>query len=102
MNSIFIVSIIFLLISFLVSSALKSKFSRYAQIPLVKALSGKEIAEKMLRGNDIYDVQVISTNGYLSDHSNPSNKTVSLSADVYNGRSIAAAAVAAHECGHAV
>ena len=102
MNSLFLVSIIFLAISFLVSSALKNKFSKYAKIPLVKGLSGKEIAEKMLHGNGIYDVQVISVNGYLSDHYNPFNKTVNLSPEVYNGRSIASTAVAAHECGHAV
>jgi uncharacterized protein len=102
MNSIFLVSLIFLGISFLVSSTLKNKFSKYSQIPLAKGLSGKEIAEKMLRDNGIYDVQVISVNGYLSDHYNPFNKTVNLSAEVYNGRSIASASVAAHECGHAV
>jgi Zn-dependent membrane protease YugP len=102
MNSLFLVSLIFLGISFLVSSALKSKFSKYGRIALAKGLSGKEIAEKMLRDNGIYDVQVISVNGYLSDHYNPFNKTVNLSPDVYNGRSIASAAVAAHECGHAV
>ncbi len=102
MNSILLVSLIFLAISFLVSSALKGKFTRYAQIPLAKGLSGKEIAEKMLRRNGIYDVQVISVNGYLSDHYDPFKKTVNLSPDVFNGRSIASAAVAAHECGHAV
>src|SRR6516164_5552350 len=102
MGSIFLVSMIFLGISFLVSSTLKSKFSKYAQIPLTRGLSGKEVAEKMLRDNGIYDVQVISVSGYLSDHYNPFNKTVNLSPDVYEGRSIASAAVAAHECGHAV
>jgi Zn-dependent membrane protease YugP len=96
MGSIFLVSMIFLGISFLVSSTLKSKFSKYAQIPLTRGLSGKEVAEKMLRDNGIYDVQVISVNGYLSDHYNPFNKTVNLSPDVYEGRSIASAAVAAH------
>ena len=102
MGSIFLVSMIFLGISFLVSSTLKSKFSKYAQIPLTRGLSGKEVAEKMLRDNGIYDVQVISVNSYLSDHYNPFNKTVNLSPDVYEGRSIASAAVAGHECGHAV
>jgi uncharacterized protein len=102
MSSIFLVSIIFLGISFLVSSTLKSKFSKYVQIPLAKGLSGKEVAEKMLRDNGIYDVQVISVNGYLSDHYNPFNKTINLSHDVYESRSIASTAVAAHECGHAV
>jgi uncharacterized protein len=102
MNSIFLVSLIFLGLSFLVSSTLKNKFSKYSQILLAKGLSGKEVAEKMLRDNGIYDVQVISVNGYLSDHYNPFNKTVNLSAEVYNGRNIASASVAAHECGHAV
>jgi Zn-dependent membrane protease YugP len=102
MNSIFLISLIFLAISFLVSSTLKGKFSKYAQISLAKGLSGKEIAEKMLRENGIYDVQVISVNGYLSDHYDPFKKTVNLSPEVYTGRSIASTAVAAHECGHAV
>jgi Zn-dependent membrane protease YugP len=102
MNSIFLISIIFLGISFLVSSTLRYKFSQYAKIPLAKGLTGKEVAEKMLRENGIYDVQVISVNGYLSDHYNPFNKTVNLSPEVYNGNSIASTAAAAHECGHAV
>jgi len=102
MNPIFLVALIFLGISFLVSSTLKSKFSKYSKLALAKGLSGKEVAEKMLRDNGIYDVQVISVNGYLSDHYDPFKKTVNLSPDVYNGRSIASAAVAAHECGHAV
>lgn len=102
MNSIFLVALIFLGISFLVSSTLKSKFAKYSQMGLAKGFSGKEIAEKMLRSNGIYDVQVVSVNGYLSDHYDPFKKTVNLSPDVYEGRSIAAAAVAAHECGHAV
>jgi Zn-dependent membrane protease YugP len=102
MNSILLISLIFLGISFLVSSTLKSKFAKYSKFPLAKGLSGKEIAEKMLRENGIYDVQVVSVNGYLSDHYDPFKKTVNLSPDVYNGRSIASAAVAAHECGHAV
>jgi Zn-dependent membrane protease YugP len=102
MNSIFLVALIFLGISFLVSSTLKSKFSKYSKLALAKGLSGKEVAEKMLRDNGIYDVQVISVNGYLSDHYDPFKKTVNLSPYVYNGHSIASAAVAAHECGHAV
>ena len=102
MNSIFLVSLIFLGISFLVSSTLKNKFLKYGQIPLAKGLSGKEIAEKMLRDNGIYDVQVTSVSGFLSDHYDPFKKTVNLSPEVYNGHSIASAAVAAHECGHAV
>ncbi|GAB3007634.1 zinc metallopeptidase [Niabella terrae] len=99
---IFIVSMIFVGISMLVSMVLKSKFKKYAQVPLANGMSGKEVAEKMLRENGIYDVQVTSTPGFLSDHYNPANKTVNLSPDVFEGRSIAAAAVAAHECGHAV
>lgn len=101
-SSIFLVSMIFVGISMLVSMVLKSKFKKYAQIPLANGMSGKEVAEKMLRENGIYDVQVISTPGFLSDHYDPTKKTVNLSPDVYEGRSISAAAVAAHECGHAV
>lgn len=100
--SILIVSLIFLGISFIVSAVLKSKFSKYAKVPLSNGMSGREIAEKMLRENGIYDVKVTSVNGFLSDHYNPANKTVNLSPEVYEGRTVAAAAVAAHECGHAV
>ena len=100
--SILIVSLLFVGISMLVSGILKSKFTKYGKVGLANNMSGKEIAEKMLRDNGIYDVQVISVNGFLSDHYNPMNKTVNLSPDVYSGRSISAAAVAAHECGHAV
>lgn len=100
--SIMIVSLIFLGISMLVSGILKSKFNSYAKIPLRSGLTGKEIAERMLRENGIYDVKVISVDGFLSDHYNPMNKTVNLSPAVYQGNSIAAAAVAAHECGHAI
>ena len=102
MASVYLISLIFLGISFLVSSALKNKFLKYGQMPLAKGLSGKEVAEKMLRDNGIYDVQVISVQGFLSDHYDPFKKTVNLSPDVYSGHSIASAAVAAHECGHAV
>lgn len=101
-NEIFIVSLLFLGISFIVSAILKSKFTKYSKIGLANGMSGKEIAERMLRENGIYDVKVTSVEGFLSDHYNPANKTVNLSPDVYNGRSISAAAVAAHECGHAV
>ena len=100
--SIMIVSFLFLGISMLVSMVLKRKFTKYSKVPLRNGLSGREIAEKMLRENGIYDVKVISANGFLSDHYNPVNKTVNLSPDVYNGTSVAAAAVSAHECGHAV
>jgi len=101
-NEIFIVSLVFLGISFLVSAILKSKFTKYGKIPLSNGMSGREIAEKMLKENGIYDVKVTSVDGFLSDHYNPVNKTVNLSPDVYNGTSVSAAAVAAHECGHAV
>ena len=93
---------IFMLIGLLVSSRLKSKFAKYSKEPLSSGFSGKDIAEKMLKENGIYDVKVLSVEGRLSDHYNPLDKTVNLSSDVYNGRHIAAAAVAAHECGHAV
>ena len=101
-NEIFIVSLVFLGISFLVSAILKSKFTKYSKIPLANGMTGREIAEKMLKENGIYDVKVTSVEGFLSDHYNPANKTVNLSPDVYNGQSVSAAAVAAHECGHAV
>lgn len=101
-NEIFFVSLLFMGISFLVSAILKSKFTKYSKIGLSNGLSGREIAEKMLRESGIYDVKVTSVQGFLSDHYNPVNRTVNLSPEVYNGTSISAAAVAAHECGHAV
>lgn len=91
-----------MLLGFVVSSRLKSKFHEYSQIPLDAGLSGKEVAERMLHENGINDVQVVAADGFLSDHYNPATKTVNLSPDVYSGRSISSAAVAAHECGHAV
>jgi len=100
--SIMFVSLIFLGVSLIVSMIMKGKFSRYSSVLLTTGMSGKEVAEKMLRENGIYDVKVISVEGFLSDHYNPLNKTVNLSPDVYNGTSVASAAVAAHECGHAV
>ncbi len=100
--SIIFVSIVFLLISMLVSGILKSKFSKYGKMPLRAGLTGKEVAEKMLKENGIYDVKVVSVQGFLSDHYNPVTKTVNLSPEVYASSSIAAAAVSAHECGHAV
>jgi len=100
--SIMFVSLIFLGISLLVSMVLKGKFSAYSKIPLTNGMSGKEVAEKMLRENGIYDVKVTSVEGFLSDHYNPLNKTVNLSPDIYNGTNVASAAVAAHECGHAL
>lgn len=90
------------LFSWLVSSRLKSKFEHYSKVTLRNGMSGAEIAEKMLTDNGIYDVKVISTPGQLTDHYDPTNKTVNLSESVYNQRNAAAAAVAAHECGHAV
>lgn len=93
---------ILFLVGMAVSGRLKSKFKEYSEIPLREGLSGKEVAERMLRENGIYDVKVTSAQGFLSDHYNPADKTVNLSPDVYAGNSIAAAAVAAHECGHAV
>lgn len=93
---------VFMLIGLLVSSRLKAKFQHYSAEPLSSGLSGKDIAEKMLRDNGIYDVKVVSVEGSLTDHYNPTNKTVNLSQEVYSGRHVAAAAVSAHECGHAV
>jgi Zn-dependent membrane protease YugP len=96
------ISVIFMLIGMSVQSQLKSKFKEYSQSPTSSHLSGQEIAKKMLNDNGIYDVQITSVEGSLTDHYNPLNKTVNLSREVYEGRNVAAAAVAAHECGHAV
>ena len=90
------------LLSWLVSSRLQRKFEAYSQIPIPNGMTGKDVAEKMLHDNGIYDVKATSTSGHLTDHYNPANKTVNLSESVYYSNSIAAAAVAAHECGHAV
>lgn len=89
-------------VSFIVQWRFKSKFNQYAQEPLSSGLSGQEVAEKMLRDNGIYNVQVVSADGALTDHYNPETRTVNLSPDVFYSRSVASAAVAAHECGHAV
>jgi Zn-dependent membrane protease YugP len=102
MASGYMLMIVIALVSFAVQWCFKSKFRQYAEIGLLSGLSGKEVAERMLKDNGIYDVKVISTDGQLTDHYNPETKTVNLSADVYESRSIASAAVAAHECGHAV
>ncbi|HQW85502.1 MAG TPA: zinc metallopeptidase [Ferruginibacter sp.] len=99
---IIVVSLLFMGLGMLVQFRLKSKFAEYGKVPVSSGLSGKEVAEKMLRDNGIYDVKVISVDGFLSDHYNPLNKTVNLSPDVYAGINVSAAAVAAHECGHAV
>ncbi|MBP6455307.1 MAG: zinc metallopeptidase [Chitinophagaceae bacterium] len=98
----YVIAGIMMLVGMLVSGRLKSKFNQYAKVGMANGLSGKEIAEKMLRDHNIHDVKVESVPGFLSDHYNPQNKTVNLSPDVYEGRSVSAAAVAAHECGHAV
>ena len=92
----------FMILSMIVGQTLKSKFNKYSKQTLRSGLTGREVAEKMLRDNGIYDVKVISTPGQLTDHYNPATKTVNLSEPVYNSNSISAAAVAAHECGHAV
>jgi Zn-dependent membrane protease YugP len=102
MGSVYLVSILFVGISMLVSMRLKKKFNQYNNVFLSSGLSGKEIAEKMLRDNGIYDVHVVSVEGFLSDHYDPIKKTVNLSPKVYHNRTVSAAAVAAHECGHAV
>ncbi|HIU56031.1 MAG TPA: zinc metallopeptidase [Candidatus Gallibacteroides avistercoris] len=99
---IYVIFIAFALISFLVQKVLQTKFDNYSKVAIPNGLTGKDIAEKMLRDNGITDVSVISTEGRLTDHYNPATKTVNLSKDVYYGNSVAAAAVAAHECGHAV
>lgn len=98
----YIIAGLIFVVSLYVSNKLKSKFKKYSQVHLRNGLSGKEIAEKMLRDNGIHDVQVISTPGMLTDHYNPAKKTVNLSEGVYTQRNAAAAAVAAHEVGHAV
>jgi Zn-dependent membrane protease YugP len=93
---------VFAIFSLIVSSVLKSKFKKYSAIPMNYGMTGRDVAEKMLHDNGIFDVQIVSTEGKLSDHYNPLTKTVALSQDVFYGQSVSAAAVAAHECGHAV
>lgn len=97
-----IIFLLFVVISWIVGAQLKSKFKHYSKVPLNYDISGKEVAEKMLKENGIHDVKVVSVQGQLTDHYNPATKTVNLSQEVYLGRSIASAAIAAHECGHAV
>ncbi|MEG1765560.1 MAG: zinc metallopeptidase [Muribaculaceae bacterium] len=99
---IYIIFIVIAVISYLVQSSLKNKFARYSKVPIPGGMTGKDIAEKMLHDNGINDVSVTHIDGQLTDHYNPANKTVNLSKDVYFGNSVSAAAVAAHECGHAV
>ncbi len=102
MGGVYLIAILVMLVSLFVSWRLKSKFAQYSQVGLHSGLSGREIAEMMLADHNIRDVRVISTEGQLTDHYNPADKTVNLSEGVYASRSAAAAAVAAHECGHAV
>lgn len=97
-----ILFVVIAIVSFIVQWRFKSKFKHYSEMPLASGMSGRDIAEKMLHDNGIHDVKILSAEGQLSDHYNPSDRTVNLSPEVYHGRSIAAAAVAAHECGHAV
>lgn len=97
-----VISIFFMIIGFILNSVLKGKFKKYAQVPLTNGMSGAEVAATMLRHYGIGDVQITQVDGHLTDHYNPADHTVNLSYDVYHGRSVAAAAVASHECGHAV
>ncbi|MBI1288618.1 MAG: hypothetical protein GC178_13690 [Flavobacteriales bacterium] len=97
-----LIMVVFGVIGFAVSSRLKTVFNQYSKMPLSSGMSGAQVAAKMLADNGIYDVTVESVAGQLTDHYNPANKTVNLSQEVYNGRNVSAAAVAAHECGHAV
>lgn len=99
---VFILIIPILILSMFVQWRFRNKFSKYAEMQLSSGLSGREVAERMLQDNGIYDVKVMSTEGQLTDHYNPTDRTVNLSTDVYYSRSVAAATVAAHECGHAV
>ncbi|PKQ61012.1 hypothetical protein BZG02_17090 [Labilibaculum filiforme] len=102
MGGIWIIFIAFTLVSWLVSNQLKSRFKKYSQLPTANGMSGKEVVEQMLRDHGIKGIRIGSVDGQLSDHYNPTDKTINLSKDVYHGRSIAAAAVAAHETGHAI
>lgn len=99
---IIIISVLFTVIGMILSTTLKSKFKKYSQVPLTNGMNGAEVAATMLRHYGISDVQITQVEGQLTDHYNPANKTVNLSYDVYHGRNVSAAAVAAHECGHAV
>lgn len=97
-----IISVLFMVIGWLLSRRLKSKFEQYSQMPLTSRLSGAEVAKKMLSSYGLHDIQITQVDGQLTDHYNPADRTVNLSREVYAGRNVAAAAVAAHECGHAV
>lgn len=100
--SIWLIVIVVMILSLIIQGTLQSRFNKYSKVPLSNGMSGAEIARKMLNDNGIYDVSIQSVKGMLSDHYNPATKTVNLSESVYYGRSVASAAVAAHECGHAV
>lgn len=102
MMGIYIIFGVFALLSWIIQKSLQSKFEKYSKIAIPNGMTGRDVAEKMLRDNGITDVKVISTNGHLTDHYNPATKTVNLSEPVYGSNSVAAAAVAAHECGHAI
>ena len=102
MYGLIIISVVFTGIGMYLSNTLKRKFKKYSQMPTSSGLTGAEVAEKMLRDSRILNVKIVQGQGMLTDHYNPGTKTISLSPDVYNGRHVAAAAVAAHECGHAV
>ena len=100
--NIWIIMIVIMALSFIVQQMLQSRFNKYSQVPTANGMTGAEVAQKMLNEHGIYDVKVVSTRGMLTDHFNPQTKTIALSEGVYGSRSVAAAAVAAHECGHAV
>ncbi len=100
--NIWVIMIFVMILSFIIQQMLQSRFNKYSQVPTKNGMSGAEVAQKMLNDHGIYDVKVVPTRGMLTDHFNPQTKTVALSEGVYASRSIAAAAVAAHECGHAV
>ena len=100
--NIWIIMIAIMVVSIIVQQMLQSRFNKYSKVGLPSGMSGAEVAQKMLRDHGIYDVKVVPTRGMLTDHFNPETKTVALSEGVYASRSVAAAAVAAHECGHAV
>ena len=100
--NIWTIMILVMVLSFIVQQMLQSRFNKYSQVPTANGMSGAEVAQKMLQDHGIYDVKVVPTRGMLTDHFNPQTKTVALSEGVYSSRSVAAAAVAAHECGHAV
>ncbi len=102
MQGAYLIGIVVMVVSWLVGQQLRSRFAKYSKTPLSNGLSGREIAEQMLHDNGIFNVKVVSVPGQLTDHYNPANRTVNLSEAVYSQRNAAAAAVAAHECGHAV